>query len=141
MEQIIQIESLTELSKAARAFINLIGDKKVFAFRGSMGAGKTTLIKAICRQLGVTENITSPTFALINEYVLPGNRYIYHFDCYRLKNIHEAYDFGAEEYFQSGHLCFVEWPEIIEALLPDQTVWVDIEVLPDESRKVRLSLL
>jgi len=134
--EVISIKSTKDLKTAARQFVQLIGDRKIFAFYGGMGAGKTTFIKAICKELGVDENITSPTFALVNEYDADGGKVIYHFDCYRLKNIREAYDFGAEEYFYSGSLCFVEWPEIIEPLLPDGSVVVKINVLPDESREV-----
>ncbi len=133
---VISIKSTKELKAAASQFVNLIGDRKIFAFYGGMGAGKTTFIKAICEELGVDENITSPTFALVNEYNANGGKLIYHFDCYRLKDVREAYDFGAEEYFYSGNLCFVEWPEIIEQLLPDDAVEVKISVLPDESREV-----
>lgn len=133
---VISIKSTKELKAAAGQFVNLIGDRKIFAFYGGMGAGKTTFIKAICEELGVDENITSPTFALVNEYNANGGKLIYHFDCYRLKDVREAYDFGAEEYFYSGNLCFVEWPEIIEQLLPDDAVEVKISVLPDESREV-----
>jgi tRNA threonylcarbamoyladenosine biosynthesis protein TsaE len=133
---VISIKSTKELKAAASQFVKLIGDRKIFAFYGGMGAGKTTFIKAICEELGVDENITSPTFALVNEYNANGGKLIYHFDCYRLKDVREAYDFGAEEYFYSGNLCFVEWPEIIEQLLPDDAVEVKISVLPDESREV-----
>jgi tRNA threonylcarbamoyladenosine biosynthesis protein TsaE len=124
----IEIVNLSGLKKAAREFAEQMGKHKVFAFHGDMGAGKTTFIKALCNDLGVSENITSPTFALVNEYLLPEGSFIYHFDCYRLKNINEAYDIGAEEYFASGQLCFIEWPEKIEALLPDDTVWVSISI-------------
>lgn len=133
---VISIKSTKELKAAASQFVKFIGDRKVFAFYGGMGAGKTTFIKAICEELGVDENITSPTFALVNEYNANSGKLIYHFDCYRLKDVREAYDFGAEEYFYSGNLCFVEWPEIIEQLLPDNAVEVKINVLPDESREV-----
>jgi len=135
----IKINSLTELKKAAQQFIRLIGDHKVFAFYGSMGAGKTTFIKAICKELGVLENITSPTFAIVNEYSANDNRIIYHFDCYRLKDNREAYDIGAEEYFFSGNLCFIEWPEKIEELLPAETVNINILVLEDESREIKFN--
>ena len=133
---IIQLNSLDDLQQAAHQFIELIGSQKVFAFYGEMGAGKTTLIKEICTQLGVNENITSPTFALINEYITPQGDPIYHFDCYRLKNIQEAYDIGAEEYFYSGNLCFIEWPEKIDDLLPLNIVEVAIKVLADQKREI-----
>jgi len=134
--EVILIKSTEDLKAAARQFVQLIGDRKIFAFYGGMGVGKTTFIKAICKELGVDENITSPTFALVNEYDTEGGKLIYHFDCYRLKDVREAYDFGAEEYFYLGNLCFVEWPEIIEQLLPEDAVEVKINVLPDESREV-----
>jgi len=124
----IEIVNLSGLPKAAREFSDQIGKYKVFAFQGEMGSGKTTFIKALCQYLGVLENISSPTFALVNEYLLPNGGFIYHFDCYRLKNIAEAYDIGAEEYFASGHFCFIEWPEKIRPLLPDDTVWVSISI-------------
>lgn len=132
----IQLNTLDELQLAAQQFIELIGDHKVFAFYGEMGAGKTTFIKAICQHLGVTENITSPTFALVNEYLSDKADSIFHFDCYRLKNIQEAYDIGAEEYFYSGNLCFVEWPEKIEDLLPTNRVDVNINVYDNGKREI-----
>jgi len=137
--EIITINSLKEIRHAAHQFIQQMGNHTVFAFHGEMGAGKTTFIKTICKELGVDENITSPTFAIVNEYTASGNRLIYHFDCYRLKNIREAYDLGAEEYFYSGNLCFIEWPEKIEELLPLDAVHVTIMVQNDESRVVSFS--
>jgi len=124
----ITIGQLSELPDAAKSFIAKMNQHSVFAFYGEMGAGKTTFIKEICRQLGVDENITSPSFALVNEYISNDGEAIYHFDCYRLKNIEEAFDIGAEEYFYSGNLCFIEWPERIEDLLPAETVEVYITV-------------
>jgi tRNA threonylcarbamoyladenosine biosynthesis protein TsaE len=138
--EVIRINSLTEIKATAEQFIQLIGENRVFAFYGSMGAGKTTFIKSICSELGVIENITSPTFSIVNEYITANNRPIYHFDCYRLKNIGEAYDFGADEYFFSDNLCFIEWPEKIEELLPPDCVKVTIGVLDDESREVTISI-
>lgn len=137
--EVINIKTLKDLKKAAKQFILLIGENRVFAFYGNMGAGKTTFIKAICSELGVKENITSPTFSLINEYIIKSNQSLYHFDCYRLKNINEAYDIGADEYFDSGQICFIEWPEKIEDLLPSGTVNVIIKVLGDESREITIS--
>lgn len=132
----IEIKDLTKISEAAETFIKSIGESKVFAFQGEMGAGKTTFIKAICQTLGVVDNITSPTFALVNDYNTPNDGHIYHFDCYRLRSQAEAYDFGAEEYFYSGNFCFIEWPDKIDGLLPDDTVWVNIAVKEDGSREV-----
>lgn len=134
----VTISSLKDIRHAARHFIKLIGDRTVFAFHGDMGAGKTTFIKAICEELGVVEYITSPTFAIVNEYDAAKGITIYHFDCYRLKNIREAYDLGAEEYFYSGNLCFIEWPEKIDELLPEGTVNVIIKVIDSGERQVTI---
>ncbi len=138
MMSTIEIVNLSGLTKAAREFSGHMGKYKVFAFQGDMGSGKTTFIKALCKHLGVNENISSPTFALVNEYLLPDRKFIYHFDCYRLKNIDEAYDIGAEEYFASGHFCFIEWPEKIGPLLPEDTVWVSISI-QNNCRKLDLT--
>ena len=137
----ITINSLENIASAAREFISAIGDHKVFAFYGEMGAGKTTFIKAVCEELGVNDVITSPTFAIINEYSItstpsPLPSTIYHFDFYRIKKLEEVYDMGYEDYFYSGALCFIEWPELIEEVLPDDAVRVHIEVQPDDSRLV-----
>lgn len=132
----ISIDSLQQLETAAAEFINETAGKKVFAFFGEMGVGKTTFIKAICQKMGVVENITSPTFSLINEYQTLSGELIYHFDCYRLKNIREAFDIGAEEYFYSGNYCFVEWPEKIDGLLPAASLMVNIKVVGEGKREV-----
>lgn len=137
---IININSLNELESAADQFIKLIGNNKVFAFYGDMGAGKTTFIKSVCRALGVTDNITSPTFALVNEYLTDKGQPIYHFDCYRIKNTDEAYDIGAEEYFYSNQLCFIEWPEKIEELLPANRVDVNIKVSSNNKREITVKI-
>jgi len=133
----IKISNLDNIQEAASAFIQQIGDHKVFAFYGSMGAGKTTFVKAICESLGVDDVITSPTFAIINEYHAD-DRVIYHFDFYRIKKLEEVYDMGYEDYFYSGFLCFIEWPELIEELLPEDAVKVSIKENPDGSRTVTL---
>ena len=134
----IRIDSIQQIREAARQFINGIGQHTVFAFYGKMGAGKTTFIKAVCEELGVTDVITSPTFAIVNEYSLPnGGRSegaLYHFDFYRIKRIEEVYDMGYEDYFYSGALCFIEWPELIEELLPDDAVRISIVEQPDGAR-------
>ena len=123
------------LQQAAQAFADAIGDARVFAFYGAMGAGKTTFIKEVCRALGVTEVITSPTFAIVNEYQSDTTAaLIYHFDFYRIKKLEEVYDMGYEDYFYSGALCFIEWPELIEDLLPEDAVRVNITTQPDGSR-------
>ena len=132
----IKIQDIEHIREAAREFINQIGDRRVFAFYGRMGAGKTTFVKAICEELGVEDVITSPTFAIINEYTQPDGEPLYHFDFYRIKKLEEVYDMGYEDYFYSGALCFIEWPELIEEVLPDDAVRVHIEVQPDDSRLV-----
>jgi len=110
-------------------------NKNIWAFKGQMGAGKTTLIKEICKELGVISEITSPSFSIVNEYLTKNNRKIYHFDLYRLKSIDEIYDIGYEEYIYSGNLCLIEWPEMIFDLLPqDLTLEISIELNPDQSR-------
>ena len=115
----------------------LMDNRTVFAFRGTMGAGKTTFIKALCEELGVQDVINSPTFAIVNEYgPTDDGRLIYHFDFYRINKPEEAYDFGYEDYIYSDALCFIEWPEKIEELLPPDTVNVYIEEQPDGSRRV-----
>ncbi len=134
----ISIHSIEQIDKAAIEFVAAINGRTVFAFYGKMGAGKTTFIKAICETLGVQDVINSPTFAIVNEYEAANGRPIYHFDFYRIKKLSEAYDMGCEDYFYSGNLCFIEWPELIEEVLPDDTVKVTIEELPDGTRKVRL---
>ena len=133
----IIINNLESIREAARAFIDAIGDHKVFAFYGSMGAGKTTFVKAICEELGVEDVITSPTFAIINEYS-SREGVIYHFDFYRIKKLEEVYDMGYEDYFYSGALCFIEWPELIEEVLPEDAVKVSIRENADGSRIVQL---
>lgn len=132
----ITIKSLESIDQAATEFVKSMGDNTVFAFRGEMGAGKTTFIKAICGKLGVSDTINSPTFAIVNEYRSDSGELIYHFDFYRINKVEEAFDFGYEDYFYSGSLCFIEWPELIENLLPADTVNVSIKVLEDGSRSV-----
>ena len=134
----IKINDLEHIREAARQFINVMGDQHVFAFYGHMGAGKTTFIKAICEELGVDDVVTSPTFAIVNEYTAADGIPIYHFDFYRVKRLEEVYDMGYEDYFYSDSLCFIEWPELIEELLPDDTVRVTINEQPDGSRLVSM---
>ena len=177
----IAITSLQTIAEAAREFIADIGDRRVFAFYGAMGAGKTTFIKAVCEELGVKDQVTSPTFAIVNEYSIDHSpltidhspltidhspltidhspltidhsdaqpmvngqclmfnvQRVFHFDFYRIKRLEEAYDMGCEEYFYSGNLCFIEWPELIEDLLPEDTVRVTITQHPDGHRTVTL---
>ena len=135
----IKIQSLEHIHEAAREFIAAMGDNTVFALYGKMGAGKTTFIKALCQELGVEDVVTSPTFAVINEYRSDiAGELIYHFDFYRIKKLEEVYDMGYEDYFYSGALCFIEWPELVEELLPGDAVKVTIEELEDGSRVIRL---
>ena len=131
----IKIQDLAHINEAAKAFVENIGDHTVFAFYGKMGAGKTTFIKAICEELGVDDVITSPTFAIVNEYTAQDGP-VYHFDFYRIKKIEEVYDMGFEDYFYSGALCLIEWPELIEEVLPEDAVKVTIEEKEDGSRAI-----
>jgi len=130
----LEIASPDQIHQTAKAFLKATEGKTVFAFYGSMGAGKTSFIKAICEELGVTDVINSPTFAIINEYSLPDGGSIYHFDFYRIEKLEEAFDMGYEEYFYSGEYCFIEWPEMIESLLPENSLKVSIHELPDGKR-------
>ena len=130
----IHITSQDELPQVAGAIIGSLGRRTVVAFRGEMGAGKTTLIREIAAELGAADTVTSPTFAIVNQYKGEGNRRIHHFDFYRINDLREAFDFGYEEYFYSGDLCLVEWPEKIEQLLPDNTMTVRITVDSDTAR-------
>lgn len=129
----IEINSLSELDLVAEQIISSLDGRDVVLFRGGMGAGKTTLISRIVAMLGAEDTVTSPTFALVNQYEGDSRR-IYHFDFYRIERIEEVFDFGYEEYFYSGDLCLVEWPEKIEALLPDDAMVVRIEVDDDQRR-------
>ena len=142
----IEIKDLEHIREAAKQFISHIGDHRVFAFYGSMGAGKTTFIKAICEELGVTDVVTSPTFAIVNEYTCDTSltyhpspltsHKIFHFDFYRIKKLEEVYDMGYEDYFYSDSLCFIEWPELIDEVLPDDAVKVTIKENADGTRTV-----
>lgn len=150
----IIIESKDSIRDAARQFINHfglasdkgtdstssveVGEKStVFAFYAPMGTGKTTFIKAICEELGVEDAINSPTFAIVNEYEAASGDPIYHFDFYRIKRLSEAYDIGVDDYFYSGNLCFIEWPELIEEILPEESLIIHIEEQEDGSRIVK----
>ncbi|KGN82142.1 ATP/GTP hydrolase [Porphyromonadaceae bacterium COT-184 OH4590] len=132
------IITLNNIDEVAKEFVDNIGNAKIFAFYGEMGAGKTTFITAICRALGVVEPITSPTFAIVNEYEAEGNSIVYHFDCYRLETLQDALNIGIEEYFADGNICLIEWAENIESLLPRETVKVRIRVLENDDRIVNV---
>ncbi len=133
----LKINHIDDINEVARQFVDQMGDHKIFAFYGKMGAGKTTFIKAMCEELGVTDVINSPTFAIVNEYLDGKGESIYHFDFYRIKRVEEVYDIGFDEYIYSGNLCLMEWPELIEQLLPEETVRVDIMENPDGTRVIR----
>ncbi|MCE5205339.1 MAG: tRNA (adenosine(37)-N6)-threonylcarbamoyltransferase complex ATPase subunit type 1 TsaE [Porphyromonadaceae bacterium] len=130
----IEITDLKDIKRAASVFLKEMGHNKVFAFYGNMGAGKTTFIKALCEALGVAETVSSPTFAIINEYRGTEGTPIFHFDFYRINKIEEAFDFGYEDYFYSGNLCFIEWPELVESILPQDAVKIAIRVAEDGRR-------
>lgn len=133
------ISDIENIRSVAREFIGQMGEATVFAFYGKMGAGKTTFIKAICEELGVEDVINSPTFAIVNEYRSGSAELIYHFDFYRINKVSEVYDFGYEDYFYSGALCFIEWPELVEELLPADCVKVTIEEKADGIREVSIA--
>ena len=133
----IRINSLELINEAAQQFVDEMGENKLFAFYGKMGAGKTTVIKAVCEQLGVTDVINSPTFAIVNEYLDGEGMPIYHFDFYRIKRPAEVMDIGFEDYVGSDCVCFMEWPELIGECLPEETVKVYIEEMEDGSRIVK----
>ena len=127
-----------EIQQAAAQFVSAMGTSTVFAFYGKMGAGKTTFIKALCHELGVTDTVNSPTFAIVNEYEDATGNPVYHFDFYRITQLSEAYDMGCAAYFYSGNPCVIEWPDLIEELLPEEAVKVTICALPDGSRQVTM---
>ena len=134
--EILNVDSLSDLPDAAEKIIRYFPNHSVVAFYGPMGAGKTTLIREICLQMGVTDNVTSPTFALVNQYRTQEGEHINHFDFYRINKLEEVFDLGYEEYFDSGDLCLIEWPEKIEELLPENTLSIHIEPdLDDENRR------
>lgn len=135
-EQVFQVNGLEGLSEVSDFLMSLRPEADVVAFYGSMGAGKTTLIKNLCHRMGVTDEVNSPTFAIVNEYVTEEREPVYHFDFYRIKKIEEAYDIGYDNYFYSGHLCLIEWPEMIEPLLPEK--YIRVEILPGDSDDARV---
>lgn len=129
----IEIDSLSDLERVAEEILSALGERRVVLLRGGMGAGKTTLVSRIAAKLGAEDTVTSPTFALVNEYEGREGT-IYHFDFYRINRVEEVFDLGYEEYFYSGELCFVEWPEMVEGLLPDDAMQVRITVGDDQKR-------
>ncbi len=132
----ISVPDLASLDAAARELIEAFPENRVFALYGEMGAGKTTLIKALCRVLQVTDVTSSPSFGLIYEYRTSGSDSIYHFDFYRIEHLEEAYDIGYEEYIDSGYYCFIEWPEKIASLLPPETVNVNLQIVENNERTI-----
>ena len=138
MPTILKIENIQKIDSTAKSFVKKMGNQKIFAFNGKMGAGKTTFINAICKTMGVTQLVNSPTFSIINEYETADGKIIYHFDCYRINKIQEAYDIGTEEYLYSGNYCFIEWSENIAPILPDSLVNVNITEMEDGSRFIEI---
>jgi len=134
MERKLRIESLASIRNTAQSFLELAKDFNIIAFYGAMGAGKTTFIKSLCKELGVVDQVGSPTFALVYEYKTTSQKSVFHFDFYRIERIEEVYDLGYEDYFYSGSLCLLEWPEKVEELLPENTLKVKIEENMDGSR-------
>lgn len=135
----IVIDSLESIDAAAREFAAALGENRIVAFYGSMGAGKTTFISALCRYYEVADDVCSPTFTIVNEYRAADGESIFHFDFYRIDSLREAVDIGFEEYLYSGSLCLIEWPEKVEPLLPEQTLNVRITVAADDSRTIEIN--
>lgn len=142
LQKEIEINSVEELSQVSEYLLGLREESDIIAFYGPMGAGKTTLIKNLCHRMGVTDEVNSPTFAIVNEYVTEESESVYHFDFYRIKKLEEVYDIGYENYFYSGNLCLLEWPEMIEPLMPEKFIRVDIALGDtDDSRKIVVSVV
>ena len=135
------INGVDELGQVADYLISLRNESDIIAFYGPMGAGKTTLIKNLCHKMGVTDEVNSPTFAIVNEYVTIEGESVYHFDFYRIKKLEEVFDIGYDNYFYSGNLCLLEWPEMIDSLMPDRFIRVEIALgETDDSRKISVSI-
>lgn len=134
MKQEITIKNIQDLDRAAKEFLQKIGNNTLIAFFAPMGSGKTTFTTAICKELGVTDPVGSPTFAIVNEYMRADGELMYHFDFYRINKLAEAVEIGLYDYLDSGYLCLMEWPENIEELLPEETLKITITVNPDQSR-------
>jgi tRNA threonylcarbamoyladenosine biosynthesis protein TsaE len=142
MKKEFYINGVEQLSEVSDYLLSMRNEADIVAFYGAMGAGKTTLIKNLCHKMGVTDEVNSPTFAIVNEYVTEEGESVYHFDFYRIKKIEEAYDIGFENYFDSGNLCLIEWPEMIEPLLPEKHIRVEIKQgETDDSRIVTCQIL
>ena len=136
------VSSVEQLSEVSAYLLTMRNEADVIAFYGSMGAGKTTLIKNLCHKMGVTDEVNSPTFAIVNEYVTEEGESVYHFDFYRIKKLEEAYDIGFENYFDSGNLCLIEWPEMIEPLLPEKYLRVEIrQGATDDEREIKCEIV
>ena len=139
-EKEFHVQGVEGLAEVSEYLISQRGEADVVAFYGPMGAGKTTLIKDLCHHMGVTDEVNSPTFAIVNEYVTDQGESVYHFDFYRIKKLEEAYDIGYENYFYSGRLCLIEWPELIESLLPERYLRVDIRLgATDDERIIKIA--
>ncbi|MCZ4695509.1 tRNA (adenosine(37)-N6)-threonylcarbamoyltransferase complex ATPase subunit type 1 TsaE [Ancylomarina euxinus] len=136
----LSIKNLEEINSVAKQFIELVGERRVFAMYGAMGVGKTTFVKAVCEVLGVEDTINSPTFAIVNEYHTPKDKIVYHFDFYRIDDVQEAYDFGYEDYFYSKALCFIEWPERIESILPADVINLNFTEKEDGTRIIQVEM-
>ena len=136
------IKGVEHLSEVSDYLLSMRDEADIIAFYGAMGAGKTTLIKNLCHRMGVTDEVNSPTFAIVNEYVTKEGESVYHFDFYRIKKIEEAYDIGFENYFDSGNLCLIEWPEMIEPLMPEKYIRVEIRNgATDDEREITCELI
>ena len=134
----IRISTLQDYPAAAKEFAAMMGEGRIFAFYGKMGVGKTTFIKSLCEEFGVTDTVNSPTFAIVNEYADRDGEPVYHFDMYRIKSVAELYNLGYEDYFYSGAVCLIEWPELAEELLPEETIKVTITEEPDGERTITI---
>lgn len=134
------IETPSDLEAPAKKVVDLLKDFPVACFSGEMGAGKTTFIKEICKELGVMDNTSSPTFSIVNEYLDAGDHSIYHFDFFRVKNLKEAIDIGADEYFYSGDPCLIEWPEMIKDLIPEEHLEISIKLVDNNHRELSISI-
>jgi len=134
----LQLNDISDLKDIAKSVLEFCGDSSIVCFKGEMGAGKTTLIRELCQQIGVEDNVNSPSFGLVNEYMTNSGETIYHFDFYRIEKLEEALKIGVEEYFDSGDLCLIEWPEHIEPLIPPNYIQVELNLLDDQKREVYL---